>query len=170
MPLGGVVRGVDLQGLEGFVKVFVLAMAPVLETRASIPYGLMVGLPIIDVLAISLIGNLLPAPFLLWGLSRLEKWALGDDGWWLKHVAASIYVRLLFKVRKRGEKYINRYGLLGLALFVAVPLPGSGVWTGSLLAHVLGLRPESSFVAIAVGAVIAALLILGGALGALALI
>lgn len=145
----------------------ILAMSPVLETRVSIPYGAMIGLPIPDVLAVSLLGNLLPAPFLLWGLSSLESWALEDDDWWLKRVLASVYVNLLFRVRKRGERYINRYGLLGLALFVAVPLPGSGVWTGSLLAHVLGLRPKSSLVAIAVGAVVAALLVLAGTLGLL---
>lgn len=158
------------QTLENLVKVFILAMAPVLETRASIPYGAMLDLPILEVLAVSLVGNLLPAPFLLWGLSSLERRALKEGDGWLKRVIASIYVDLLFRVRKRGEKYIKRYGLLGLALFVAVPLPGSGVWTGSLLAHALGLRPKSSFVAIAVGAVIAAFLILASTLGVLVLI
>jgi len=161
---------VSAQTLENLVKVFILAMAPVLETRASIPYGAMLGLPILEVLAVSLVGNLLPVPFLLWGLSSLERGALKEGDGWLKRVIASMYVDLLFRVRKRGEKYIKRYGLLGLALFVAVPLPGSGVWTGSLLAHALGLRPKSSFVAIAVGAVIAAFLILASTLGMLVLI
>jgi len=160
----------SIQELEGLVKVLVLAMAPLLETRASIPYGVMVDLPVLEVVVVSLIGNLLPAPFLLWGLSSLERWALESDDRWLKRVAASIYVNLLFRVRRRGEKYINRYGLLGLALFVAVPLPGSGVWTGSLLAHVVGLRPKGSLVAIAIGALIAALLISAGTLGLLVLI
>ena len=170
MPLGGQIKGVSTQELEALIEVFILAMAPVLETRASIPYGVVMGLPIVETLVVSLIGNLLPVPFLLWGLSSLESWALEDDDWWLKRVLASVYVNLLFRVRKRGERYINRYGLLGLALFVAVPLPGSGVWTGSLLAHVLGLRPKSSLVAIAVGAVVAALLVLAGTLGLLIMI
>ncbi len=160
----------DVQALEDLMKVFIIAMAPVLETRVSIPYGVMLDLPISEVLVASLIGNLLPAPFLLWGLSSLERWALEQDDGWLKRMVGSVYVNLLFKVRRSGEKYIKRYGLLGLTLFVAVPLPGSGVWTGSLLAHVLGLRPESSFVAIAAGAVTAALLILASTLGLLALI
>jgi len=169
MPLGDRVKGVSVQELETLIEVFILAMAPVLETRASIPYGVVMGLPIVETLVVSLIGNLLPVPFLLWGLSSLERWALKGDGWWLKRMAASIYTKLLFRVRKGGEKYITRYGLLGLVIFVAVPLPGSGVWTGSLLAHVLGLRPKGSFVAIAVGAVAATLLVLAGTLGLLAL-
>ncbi|MEM2535220.1 MAG: small multi-drug export protein, partial [Candidatus Nezhaarchaeales archaeon] len=116
-------------------------------------------------MVISLIGNLMPLPFLLLGLSKLEKWALKDGDGWLRKIIASIYANLVFRVRNRGERYINKYGMLGLALFVAVPLPGSGIWAGSLLAHILGLSLRGSLIAIAVGALVAALLVLVGTLG-----
>ncbi|RLF07864.1 MAG: ligand-binding protein SH3 [Thermoprotei archaeon] len=152
------------------LKVFLLALIPVLETRASIPFGIVIAnLPALEVLLISIIGNLIPAPFLLLGLSALEKWALsGDQG--IRGFIAMIYRNLLFKIRRRGEKYIERYGLMGLAIFVAIPLPGSGVWTGSLLSHILGLKPQRSIIAIAVGSLIAACLILAGTLGIISLV
>lgn len=145
------------------LQVFMLALIPVFETRVSIPYGILVAkLPVLEVIAISLIGNLTPLPFLLWGLSSLEKWALKDNDWWPRRAISSIYTKVVFRVRRRGEKYIKRYGMLGLVFFVAVPLPGSGVWSGSLLAHVLGLDPKKALVAITIGALAAALLILVG--------
>ncbi len=152
------------------IKVFLLALTPVFETRASIPFGIVVAnLPILEVLLISIIGNLIPAPFLLLGLSALERWALsGDHG--IRNFIAMIYRKLLFNIRRRGEKYIERYGLMGLAIFVAIPLPGSGVWTGSLLSHILGLKPQRSIIAIVVGSLIAACLILAGTLGVISLI
>ncbi|MEM0320009.1 MAG: small multi-drug export protein [Candidatus Nezhaarchaeales archaeon] len=147
------------------VKVLILALTPLFETRISIPYGIAVAdLPVPEVMAISLVGNLIPLPFLLWGLSKFERWALRGDGW-LQKVITLMYVNLVFRVRRRGERYINRYGVLGLALFVAIPLPGSGVWAGSLLAHILGLSPKKSLVAITVGALVAALLVLAGTFG-----
>lgn len=153
------------------LRVFMLALVPLFETRASIPYGIAIAdLPVLEVVVISMVGNLIPLPFLLWGLSNLEKWALKNDGGWLRRAIASMYINLVFRVRNRGERYINRYGMLGLALFVAIPLPGSGVWAGSLLAHVLGLNPRRSFIAIAVGALMAASLILAGTLGIIILI
>jgi len=148
------------------IRVLILALIPLFETRVSIPYGIAIaGLPALEVMVISLIGNLMPLPFLLLGLSKLEKWALKDGDGWLRKIIASIYANLVFRVRNRGERYINKYGMLGLALFVAVPLPGSGIWAGSLLAHILGLSLRGSLIAIAVGALVAALLVLVGTLG-----
>lgn len=153
------------------LRVLILALIPLLEARASIPYGIAIaGLPILEVLVMSLIGNLMPLPFLLWGLSNLEEWALKNDGGWLRKVIGSVYVNLVFRVRSRGERYINKYGVLGLAFFVAIPLPGSGVWAGSLLAHVLGLDPKRALIAIAAGTLIAAILVLSGTLGIIILI
>ncbi|MEM4575974.1 MAG: small multi-drug export protein [Candidatus Nezhaarchaeales archaeon] len=147
------------------LKVFILALLPVLETRASIPYGVLVAkLSAPEVLAISIIGNILPVPLLLWGLSTLERWALERDGQ-LRRIIASTYENLILKIRKRGERYIKRYALVGLTLFVAFPIPGSGVWTGSLLAHALGLEPKRAFIAIVVGALVAMLMVFMGTLG-----
>jgi len=152
------------------LKVFLLALMPILETRASIPFGIVAAnLPVLEVLLISIVGNLIPVPFLLFGLSALEKWALsGDRG--LRGLIAMIYRKLLLKIRRRGEKYIERYGLIGLTIFVAIPLPGSGVWAGSILSHILGLRPRKSIIAIAIGSLIAACLILAGTLGIISLV
>lgn len=147
------------------LKVFILALLPVFETRASVPYGVLVAkLSIPEVLVISIIGNLLPVPLLLWGLSTLERWALEGEGR-LRRIIASTYENLIIKIRKRGEKYIKRYALVGLTLFVALPIPGSGVWTGALLSHALGLEPKRAFIAIVVGALVALLIVFMGTLG-----
>ncbi|MCS7139267.1 MAG: small multi-drug export protein [Candidatus Nezhaarchaeota archaeon] len=151
------------------LKVFLIALMPLLETRASIPFGIFIAnLPISEVLALSIVGNIAPAPFLLWGLSAFEKWVLSGYGG-LRGVMRIIYQRLLIRVRLKGMKYIRKYGLLGLTIFVAIPLPGSGVWTGCLVSHVMGLEPWKSIIAIGVGSLIASLLILASALGVISL-
>ena len=152
------------------IKVFLMALMPILETRMAIPFGIAVAnLPALEVLVVAMIGNVIPAPPLLWGLSSLERWALSGDGG-VRGVIASLYRKILHKIRSRGERYIKRYGLLGLALFVAIPLPGSGVWTGCALAHVLGLEPHRALASIVVGALAAGLMILAGTLGLISLI
>ena len=146
---------------------------PIFETRASIPFGIAIAhLPVFEVFLLSFIGNIVPAPALLVGLSALEKWALrsSGDNKGLKLFISAVYRKLLLKIRRRGERYIERYGLLGLTIFVAIPLPGSGVWTGCALSHVLGLNVKRSLIAIIVGSLIADCLILAGTLGFIGLV
>lgn len=112
--------------------------------------------------------NLAVAPLVLPALKVGEEWLLKQSYTPLRQIR-SAYIWVVSRTRSRGRKYVERWGYLGLAIFVAVPIPGSGAWTGSLLAHILGLQWGKSLVSISAGVIIASLLIIGmleGVLGA----
>lgn len=137
-----------------YVLTFLISMVPVIELRGAIPIGYYVfDLPIWPVVIVSILGNLAPVPFLiLWGGKVLR---------WL-----ATYPRLGKPFRwilKRGEKKTAKmqHGLFwGLFLFVAIPLPGTGAWTGSLVAITLGEDLKRAFLPIALGVLGAGAIIL----------
>ncbi len=141
-----------------WLRLAVLTLMPGLELRASIPYALFNGDGAAGILFILLLNVLIFFPVWL-GLSLLYRFT---ENWW-------VVKKVVNNIRKRGEPYVKKYGMLGIAIFVAIPLPGSGVYSGALLAWLLGLEWKKSFVACTVGVILAALavyLISTGALGA----
>ncbi|HUV52238.1 MAG TPA: small multi-drug export protein [Dehalococcoidia bacterium] len=135
--------------LSEFLQVFFTAAAPISELRGAIPLGIEVhdiSWPIVFVVAIA--GNLLPVPFLLLFLDPVTRL--------LSKV--KLFERIINwffeRTRKRG-KFIERYERIGLTLFVAIPLPITGAWTGSILAFLLGLSFWRAFISIALGILIA---------------
>ncbi len=132
------------------IAVFLLSLLPVSESRGSVIYGLARGLDPLQVIAVSIIGNSIPAIVLPRILDYVERIAT-------RFGLGALYLKYIERVRRRGRKYVERWGYIGIALFVAVPLPTSGVYSGALLAHVLGLRRVEP--ALVSGAVIAALLV-----------
>ncbi len=132
------------------IAVFLLSLLPVSESRGSVIYGLARGLDPLQVIAVSIIGNSIPAIVLPRILDYVERIAT-------RFGLGALYLKYIERVRRRGRKYVERWGYIGVALFVAVPLPTSGVYSGALLAHVLGLRRVEP--ALVSGAVIAALLV-----------
>ena len=130
--------------------VFFCSMLPIIECRGSIPLGLALGLPWWQSFLFSVIGNLLPVPFILIFMRAILRYltksrvkAFYRFGNWLHE-----------KVEKHKGK-IEKYSYLGVLIFVAVPFPGTGAWTGTLIASVLQLDPKKSFLA-AVGGVLIA--------------
>lgn len=141
--------------------VLVTAATPVLELRGAIPLGLAFGLPITTVLLLSYVGNLIPIPFILlgigWLMNRLEQ-------------IPAIHNWLQNKAEHGGQKLhdtMQKWGWLGLLIFVAIPLPGTGAWTGALAASVLRLPFGPSLLSIASGVIIAGLIVSGAGLGVL---
>jgi uncharacterized membrane protein len=136
------------------LAVFVIAALPVIELRGAIPVGVSMGLSPVDVAIISFLGSMIPVPFILFTIrpifNYLKKTRL------FKGVVHKLTDRTL---SKNGNK-IQKYGAWGLLLFVAVPLPGTGVWSGSLLAALLDMRFKLAFPAILVGNFIAAVIIM----------
>ncbi len=132
------------------VVVFLLSLLPVSESRGSVIYGLAQGLDPLQVIAVSIVGNSIPAIVLPRVLDYVEKAAV-------RFGLGALYLKYIERVRRRGRKYVEKWGYIGVTLFVAVPLPTSGVYSGALLAHVLGLRRIEP--ALVSGAVIAALLV-----------
>ena len=112
--------------------VFCCSLLPIIELRGAIPLGATLGLPLWQSFVLGVVGNLLPVPFILllirWGLDVMKKVrGLCRIAEWLER-----------KVQTKREK-VEKYAFWGLLLFVAIPLPGTGAWTGSLIAGVTGM-------------------------------
>ena len=139
--------------LGKFITTFVISMAPIVELRAGLPAGLALGLSYPLALTASILGNMLPVPFIIFFIEKIFAWMR-------KHMPKldGLVTRMEKKAEsKRGT--IENYGYIGLIILVAIPLPGTGAWTGSLVAALLNLEPKKAFPCIFFGVIIAALIV-----------
>ena len=137
-----------MESLLNYVYVFLLSMVPVLELRAAIPLGAVLHLDPWLTYAACVLGNFLPVPFILLFIRRILAWMkttrrLAGIANWLEE-----------KAQKHSEK-VMRYASFGLCLFVAIPLPGTGAWTGSLVAALFDIRMRYALPSVVVGLLIA---------------
>ena len=136
-----------------------LAMAPVSELRGAIPYALSQGMGYVQAYVLSVVGNLIPVIPLLLLLGPISKFLMRFKpfdkffSWWFGHIL-------------RRSKLIEKYGSLGLILFVMIPLPLTGAWTGSVAAFLLGLRFKFAFPSIVFGVLLAGVIVSLVCLGA----
>lgn len=142
-----------MEGIKTALMTVLVAMTPVLELRAAIPFGLAGGLAYWEAFWLAVVGNMLPIPLLILFARRLLSW--------LSHRFAFMrrFTDFVEKHAVAKAKRINRFQLFGLMLLVAVPLPGTGAWTGALVATVLELRMRSALPAIFLGVVIAGIIV-----------
>lgn len=133
--------------------VMLVAALPVIELRGAIPVGISLGLSPIHAAGISFIGSMIPVPFILFTIRPIFDYMKTTD--FFRKLAN----RLTRKSRKARTR-IDKYGYLGLLLLVSIPLPGTGVWSGSLAAALLGLRFKYSFPIIFLGNMIAGLIVM----------
>ena len=143
--------------LQHCLIVFVVSMVPLIELRGAIPYGVMFGLPLWLTFAIAIVGNMLPVPIIFFFARRVLEW--GAD----KPVIGKVFTFFLEKGHKGGEKLQAKAGrglYWALLLFVGIPLPGTGAWTGTLAASLLDMDFKKS-VAACVGGVLLAGVIMG---------
>ncbi|MDE6880662.1 MAG: small multi-drug export protein [Oscillospiraceae bacterium] len=124
-------------------------MVPVVELRGGIPFGVAAGLPVWLAFLAAVIGNLLPVPFIIVYIRRIFQWMRKRLPWLNR-----IVDKLERKAHLKGQK-VTRYKYLGLMIFVAIPLPGTGAWTGSLAAAFLDMRLKKALPPIAAGVLIA---------------
>ena len=129
-----------------------IAMMPILELRGAIPYGLARGLPFWPVFGLSLVGNLIPAPFIILFIRRIFLFLRRST-----RLGPTID-RLERKAHVKG-RIMNKYKTLGLFILVAIPLPGTGAWTGALVAGVLDIRMRNALPAISLGVLAAGLIV-----------
>ena len=133
------------------VIIFIISLMPILELRGGLLAASLLHVEFVKAVVICVIGNLLPIPIVLLFLEKvldiLARWS----------VTKKIVTWLEKKVDSKREQ-IDKYGYLGLILFVGIPLPGTGAWTGSLLAVMLGLDKKKSFVCIFLGVILAAII------------
>ena len=139
-----------------FISTFLISMVPIIELRFGLPYGIAQGLPYPVALTAAVLGNMLPVPFIIIYSKRIFAWLRGR---WTGLDTFS--TRQENKANVKGE-VVQRVGPWGLLLFVAIPLPGTGAWTGALIAALLNLRVKQAAPAIFVGVCIAAAIMSAG--------
>lgn len=131
-----------------WMMTFCMAMVPVVELRGAIPVGVAAGLPPAAACATAIIGNLLPVPVIMLLVRRVFHWLRGTRFFGPK-------ISWLERRAHLKGRLVRKYRLLGLTILVAVPLPGTGAWTGALVASVLDIRMRDAIPAILLGLVIA---------------
>ena len=132
-----------------------VSMLPVIELRGGLPFGVALGLPYYLAFPAAVVGNLIPAPFIIVYIRRIfalmRKYLPRLNG---------LVDKLEKKAHLKGKK-VQKYQYLGLWLFVAIPLPGTGAWTGSLAAAFLGMRLKKAMPAVVLGVLTAGCIMLG---------
>ena len=138
--------------LVKYLLVFFISMVPLIELRGAIPYAIGFGLPLLPSYIIAIIGNMLPMPFIFFFARKVLEW--GQD----KPVIGKLFSWCLEKGHKGGEKLQQKAGrglYWALFLFVGIPLPGTGAWTGTLAASILDMDFKKSVGAVVSGVVLA---------------
>lgn len=148
--------------MKKYLIVFLISMVPLIELRGAIPIAVGLGLPVIPSLVVAVIGNMLPVPFIFLFARRILEW--GKD----KKVIGGFFRWCLEKGEKGGRKLEEKAGrglYLALLLFVGIPLPGTGAWTGTLAASFLNMDFRKSVVCVLLGVLLAGAIMLAASLG-----
>ena len=133
--------------------VFLISMVPVIELRGAIPVGLGMDLPFWLTFLAAYLGNLLPVPFLILFTRQIFSFLRRHS-----RVLGQLVERLERKAASK-EKLLKRYEMLGLCVLVAIPLPGTGAWTGAMVAAFFDIRLKNAFPVIALGVFIAGVIV-----------
>ncbi|SEF76325.1 Uncharacterized membrane protein [Butyrivibrio sp. Su6] len=141
--------------LKKYIIVFLISMVPLVELRGAVPYAIAMGLPVLPSYIIAIIGNMIPMPFIFFFARKVLEW--GKD----KPVIGGFFTFCLEKGHKGGEKLKEKAGkglYWALFLFVGIPLPGTGAWTGTLAASILDMDFKKSVKAVICGVVLAGII------------
>ena len=144
-----------LSAINKDFAVFVVSMLPIIELRGAIPFGIeALNMNWLRVFILSVLGNMLPIPFVILIIRPLIEWLL-------KSKLFSKAGKWIDERTKRKSKSITKYKKLGLFIFVAIPLPGTGAWTGAMAAGILDMRLKDALPAILAGVIVAGILMIG---------
>lgn len=148
--------------MKKYLIVFLISMVPLIELRGAVPYAVGVGLPVAPACLVAIIGNMIPVPFIFLFAQRVLEW--GQD----KKLIGEFCRFCLQKGRKGGAKLQEKAGrglYVALLLFVGIPLPGTGAWTGTLAASLLDMDFKKSMTAVLCGVLLAGAIMLAASLG-----
>lgn len=132
---------------------FLMAMVPVVELRGAIPYGVVAGLSVHTAFILAVIGNLVPIPVLIVFTRKVFEWLRS------KSEGLDRMVRKLEQKADDKKEIVERYKFWGLMILVAIPLPGTGAWTGALVAAMMDMRLKRAMPAITVGVIVAGIIV-----------
>ena len=138
-----------------YLIVFLISMVPIIELRGAIPYAVYLNLPLLPSYIVAILGNMIPVPLIFFFARKILEW--GAD----KKVIGKFFSFCLEKGNKGGAKLQAKAGrsvYVALFLFVGIPLPGTGAWTGTLAASLLNLDFKKSVVAVMAGVVLAGII------------
>ncbi len=148
--------------LKKYLIVFLISMLPLIEIRGAIPYAVGFELPLVQSYIVAIIGNMVPVPFIFLFARRILEW--GKD----KKIIGGFFTWCLEKGEKGGRKLEAKAGrglYWALLLFVGIPLPGTGAWTGTLAASILNMDFKKSVVFVMLGVLLAGTIMLLASLG-----
>ena len=137
------------------ILVFIISLMPILELRGGLIAAALLGLDPIPSYIISIIGNVLPVPFILLLITKILAW--------MKKSKVKFFNKIANWLDEKVEKHkgqIEKFGYVGVILFVGIPLPGTGAWTGSLIASVLNMDKKKTFLAVLVGIFMASIIMM----------
>lgn len=133
--------------------VFIISLMPILELRGGLLAASLLNLNPIESYIIAVIGNIIPIPFILWFINSILNWMR-------KRKKLNKIVKWLDKKIIKHKDQIEKYGFWGLVLFVGIPLPGTGAWTGCLIAAVLEMDRKKAFIAAILGVLMASIIMM----------
>ncbi len=140
-----------LNGISGEWIAFIISMVPILELRGGLLAASLLGVDILKAVPICIIGNIIPVPFILLYITPIFSWLKKTK------LFRPMVEKLETKALGKSDKIEKGY-FWGLALFVGIPLPGTGAWTGALIAALLGIKFKKAFPAVLVGIAIATII------------
>ena len=143
---------------------FLISMLPVVELRLGLPYGIAIGLDYPLALLSAIVGNLLPVPFIILFIKNILSF--------LRQKIAKLdgFITRIEERAHLKSEVVKKYGAIGLCLLVAIPLPGTGAWTGALVAALMGMELKRAMPTIVVGVLIAAAIMTGVTFGIIHLV
>ena len=148
--------------IKNYLIIFLISMVPLIELRGAIPVSQAMQLPVIPSYIICILGNMIPVPIIYLFARKFLEW--GQN----KKIISGICRFFLEKGTKAGDKLQSKAGrgiFLALLLFVGIPLPGTGAWTGTLAASFLNMKFKQTVIAIMLGVLLAGLIMMAGSLG-----
>ena len=148
--------------IKNYFIIFLISMVPLIELRGAIPVSQAMQLPIIPSYIVCILGNMIPVPIIYLFARKFLEW--GQN----KKIIGGICRFFLEKGTKAGDKLQSKAGrviFLALLLFVGIPLPGTGAWTGTLAASFLNMNFKQTVIAVMLGVLLAGLIMMAGSLG-----
>lgn len=142
--------------MQKYILVFLISMLPIIELRGAIPYAHAMGLSLLPSYLVSVIGNLIPVPFIYFFIMKILNWGKN------KKIIGKFCKVIIEKGHNAGQKIVKKAGkrgfFLALVLFIGIPFPGTGAYTGILAASILDIDFKTSIWAAICGVILAAIL------------
>ncbi len=151
----GIAEAILALGKNELLTVFIISMLPIVELRGAIPVGIGLGLDPLQVMLVSIVGNCIPVPFIILFIRQIFKFMRKHFSW-----VSNILDKIERRAHGKWEK-VQKYQFWGLLILVAIPLPGTGAWTGALVASLVDMRLKTALPSIFLGVIVAGLVVTG---------